>query len=103
MGSGLDTAGSIMTFEPGRMIKKKGGAETKFEGMVQMALYDNRIVYDGCTCCCGCQGEISFSDIGDLETNSSSVIIQTMDGYQIIIGPLLPQQLNQVYIISQSL
>lgn len=101
---GLDTSGSILQFEPGSMKKTKPGQEVNFSGNIQMALYSNRLSYDGCTCCCGiCQGEIQFNNIQSMETNNSSLLIQTKDGWRIVIGPLLPQQLNQVLIYPPSI
>ena len=94
---GLNTSGSILVFEPGSMNKTKPGQQVNFSGNIKMALYSNRIAYDGCVCCCGCcQDEILFDNIQSFDTNNSQILIQTNDAWRIVIGPLLPQQLNQI-------
>eukprot|EP01084_Bolivina_argentea_P240160 403536_1 len=93
---GLNTSGSLLVFNPQSMSKTKPGQQINYSGMIMMALYNNHIAYDGCTCCCGCQDEIAFSNIRSLNVSINNIVIQTNDGWRIQIGPLRPNECNMI-------
>eukprot|EP01083_Nonionella_stella_P262388 892286_1 len=90
----LDISGSILSFNPSHFRKDKANNTEKYNGCASMALYGNRLTYDGCPCCqfcclCAvCRGSIFFNNIHTLEDSNNDIIIVTKDGAKIMFGPL---------------